>query len=52
VNMLIPPATPNGEVLLRYSVSAAHEPGDIDAALAIIAETALRTGIVRPPQRT
>lgn len=33
VNMLLPPATPNGEVLLRFSISAAHTPGHIDAAL-------------------
>ena len=38
VNMLIPPATPGGEVLLRYSVSAAHRPADIDTALAILAD--------------
>ncbi len=33
VNMLLPPATPNGEVLLRFSISAAHTPEHIDAAL-------------------
>ncbi|MDQ0392269.1 aminotransferase class I/II-fold pyridoxal phosphate-dependent enzyme [Labrys monachus] len=48
VNMLIPPATPNGEVVLRYSVSAAHRPEDIDAALAIVSAVGLRTGVIRP----
>lgn len=46
--MLIPPATPNGEVVLRYSVSAAHSAGDIEAALAIIAEAGRQTGVLRP----
>jgi 8-amino-7-oxononanoate synthase len=49
VNMLIPPATPNGEVVLRYSVSAAHRAEDIDAALAIVADAARRTGVI--PER-
>ncbi len=39
VNMLIPPATPNGDVVLRYSVSAAHSTRDIETALDIIAAT-------------
>jgi 8-amino-7-oxononanoate synthase len=39
VNLLIPPSTPGGEVLLRYSVSAAHTPGDIALAIEIIGET-------------
>jgi 8-amino-7-oxononanoate synthase len=33
VNLLIPPATPAGEVVLRFSVSAAHTSGQIEAAL-------------------
>ncbi|MDQ0467281.1 aminotransferase class I/II-fold pyridoxal phosphate-dependent enzyme [Labrys wisconsinensis] len=45
VNMLIPPATPNGEVVLRYSVSAAHEPEDIETALAVIGRSARAVGI-------
>jgi 8-amino-7-oxononanoate synthase len=49
VNMLIPPATPNGEVVLRYSVSAAHRAEDIDAALAIVADAARRTGVIPEP---
>ncbi len=40
VNMLLPPATPNGEVLLRFSISAAHTPEQIDAALAAFREVA------------
>ena len=40
VNMLLPPATPNGEVLLRFSVSAAHTPGQIAKALAAFGEVA------------
>jgi 8-amino-7-oxononanoate synthase len=30
VNLMIPPATPNGESLLRCSVSAAHTPKQLD----------------------
>lgn len=33
VNMMMPPSTPNGEVVLRFSVSAAHSPEDIQAAI-------------------
>jgi 8-amino-7-oxononanoate synthase len=40
VNMLIPPATPAGEVVLRYSVSAAHTPEHIDTALEAFAALA------------
>lgn len=38
LNMLLPPATPNGEVLLRFSISAAHKPEHIEAALKAFAE--------------
>lgn len=38
VNMLVPPATPNGEVVLRFSVSAAHTPEHIETALAAFGE--------------
>ncbi|MGN8115846.1 aminotransferase class I/II-fold pyridoxal phosphate-dependent enzyme [Labrys sp. 22185] len=48
VNMLIPPATPNGEVVLRYSVSAAHSAADIERALDIIAAAGRQTGVLRP----
>lgn len=45
VNMLIPPATPNGEVVLRYSVSAAHRPEDIDRALTVFRASAGAVGL-------
>lgn len=34
VNLMLPPATPNGVSLIRCSVSAAHTPGQIDAVCA------------------
>lgn len=34
VNLAIPPGTPNASSLLRLSVSAAHEPEDVDAIVA------------------
>lgn len=40
INMLLPPATPNGEVLLRFSVSAAHTKEHIETALAAFREVA------------
>jgi 8-amino-7-oxononanoate synthase len=33
VNLLIPPATPSGEFVLRYSVSSAHTQEHIDRAM-------------------
>lgn len=33
VNLMIPPATPNGESLLRCSVSAAHTPDQLDTII-------------------
>lgn len=45
VNMLIPPATPNGEVVLRYSVSAAHREEDIAEALETIGAAARECGL-------
>jgi 8-amino-7-oxononanoate synthase len=33
VNLLMPPATPSGEVVLRFSVSAAHKPEHIEMAM-------------------
>ncbi len=35
VNLLMPPATPAGEVLLRFSVSAAHSDDHIETALSV-----------------
>lgn len=40
INMLLPPATPNGEVLLRFSISAEHAPEQIDKALAVFRDVA------------
>jgi 8-amino-7-oxononanoate synthase len=34
VNFLAPPATPEGDVVLRFSVSAAHSEAQIDRAIA------------------
>jgi len=38
VNLLIPPATPGGKVLLRFSVSAAHTDEDIDTFLGVLSD--------------
>ncbi|WP_316229067.1 pyridoxal phosphate-dependent aminotransferase family protein [Bradyrhizobium sp. SZCCHNR1070] len=38
VNLLVPPATPDGDVVLRFSVSAAHTPDQIRAAVNAVAE--------------
>lgn len=38
VNLLLPPATPAGEVLLRFSVSAAHTDEHIDTAVSVLRE--------------
>jgi 8-amino-7-oxononanoate synthase len=38
VNLLVPPATPGGDVALRFSVSAAHTQEHIDAAIAAFRE--------------
>jgi 8-amino-7-oxononanoate synthase len=38
VNILVPPATPGGEVLLRFSVSAAHTDEDVDRFLSVLGE--------------
>lgn len=46
-NLMLPPATPNGEHLLRISVSAAHTDADIDriiAAFTRLAEPQARAG--------
>jgi 8-amino-7-oxononanoate synthase len=40
VNLMVPPATPSGEWLLRCSVSAAHTPEQIDAICAAFASWA------------
>lgn len=43
VNLLVPPATPGGEVLLRFSVSAAHTDEDIERFLAILGDLSVET---------
>lgn len=40
VNLMVPPATPEGQVLLRFSLSAAHTVEQIEAGLAAFADTA------------
>jgi 8-amino-7-oxononanoate synthase len=43
VNLMVPPATPGNESLLRCSVSAAHTPEQIDAICAAFASWSDRT---------
>jgi 8-amino-7-oxononanoate synthase len=38
VNLMLPPATPNGVSLIRCSISAAHTPEQIDAVCAAFAD--------------
>jgi 8-amino-7-oxononanoate synthase len=40
VNLLTPPATPGGEVLLRFSVSATHTDEHIESALSVFRDVA------------
>ena len=40
VNLLLPPATPDGEVLLRFSVSAAHSDVQIDTFVSVLRDVA------------
>jgi len=40
VNIMVPPSTPEGQVILRFSVSAAHTPDQIETALGIFRQTA------------
>jgi 8-amino-7-oxononanoate synthase len=44
-NIAIPPATPQGLSLLRLSLSAAHEPGQIDRALDALARVGRELGL-------
>jgi 8-amino-7-oxononanoate synthase len=46
VNLMLPPATPNGVSLIRCSVSAAHSPEQIDAVGAAFAELRAAAGSV------
>jgi len=46
VNVMLPPATPNGVSLIRCSVSAAHTPAQIDQVCAAFAELRATVGAV------
>jgi 8-amino-7-oxononanoate synthase len=46
VNLMLPPATPNGVSLIRCSVSAAHTPEQIDAVCAAFADLRASAGLV------
>ena len=49
VNLVIPPASPSSNFLLRNSVSAAHSSAQIDAIIAAYASL-LATGLIAPNQ--
>ena len=51
VNLAIPPGTPGGKSLLRCSVSAAHEPAEIDRVVQAFVETAARLAPARHAAR-
>ena len=46
VNLALPPATPTAEPLLRSSVTAAHEPAQIDRAIEIITTVGVDLGVI------
>lgn len=50
VNVMVPPATPGNESLLRCSVSAAHTPAQIDAICAAFASWPHRDGVTGTAQ--
>ena len=45
VNLTLPPATPDGRALLRSSLTAAHEPAQVDAAAGHFVATARALGL-------
>ncbi len=47
VNILVPPGTPDGSVLLRFSVSVAHSPELISKALATFGEVGRALGVIK-----
>ncbi len=51
INLALPPATPRGLCLLRSSVSAAHEPAQLDAAARVVAEVGAEVGLLGRPRR-
>ncbi len=52
VNMLVPPATPTGEVALRLSVSAAHTAEHIEMAVSAFRDAAASLGVDGDRART
>lgn len=50
-NIAIPPATPNSWSLLRVSVSAAHEPAQIERVLDVMASVGAELGVIAHGQR-
>jgi 8-amino-7-oxononanoate synthase len=51
INLALPPATPRGICLLRSSVSAAHEPAQLDAAARCIIEVGTEMGLIGGSRR-
>lgn len=51
LNLALPPATPTNTCLLRASVSAAHTPQQIDAALTCFADVGRRLGFLQTDRR-
>ena len=51
LNLALPPATPNNTPLLRSSVSAAHTPEQIDAALDLFAQVGREFGMLPASQK-
>jgi len=51
VNLMLPPATPDGVSLIRCSLSAAHTTAQIDAVCAAFAEVRPAAGATPPAQR-
>lgn len=51
LNLALPPATPSRHPLLRASVSAAHTPAQIDAAIELFAEVGERLGVIAKRRR-
>ena len=50
VNLALPPATPTPEPLLRTSVTAAHDFGQIDKAIAVLTDIGTRLGVIDAAQ--
>ena len=50
VNLMIPPATPNGECLLRCSISAAHTPDQINTIIQAFSDQKIAADIQQDAQ--